>query len=109
MSTVYQDAVPGAGATGEGHDSYLRFRVDRLPVGSGEEVATGSGERLKKENLRSDGDLGVESRRMGWVGLARAEDRDLPRSVKGPGMFGGSQVPHSWSRACVRVSGRRGG
>lgn len=45
----------------------------------------------------------------GWVGLARPEDRDQPRSVKTPGIWGGSQVPHSWSREYVGVNGRRGG
>lgn len=82
--------MSGVGVIGEGYDFYLRFRVDRLLVGSGEEVVIGSGERLKKENFRSDGDLGVEFRRMGWVGFVRVEDRDLFRSVKGFGMFGGS-------------------
>lgn len=53
-------------------------------------------ETLEEERKQASGevvtlDLGPG----GCVGLARPEGRDWPRSVKGPGMFGGSQVPHS--------------
>lgn len=64
----------------------------------GKEVAT-DGKKVSGEAVTLE--LGLE----GCWGLARPEDRDWPRRVKGHS----SQVPHSWSREYVSVSGRRGG